>query len=148
MSNVGRLTEPQSAYYRENKIFADAFVPSADAFRTLERSRLQALVERDMPLAWRLHAPDFHLVTPTGVSYSRDQYLSQVETGELKYLRWEPGEITVKLFPEVALLRYRAELEMGSSAAQAKSFACWHTDSYELRGGAWQVVLSQATLIR
>jgi hypothetical protein len=101
-----------------------------------------------MSLALQLHAPDFHLITPVGSTYSREQYLSAVEAGSLNYLKWEPGEITVRVFPEVVLLRYRAELEMGPSQAEAKSFSCWHTDSYELRGGAWQVVLSQATLIR
>ena len=44
---------------------------SAEDFRALERSRLQALVERDMPLARRLHAPDFQLVTPRGVQSSK-----------------------------------------------------------------------------
>lgn len=101
-----------------------------------------------MPLAWRLHAPDFHLVTPSGACLSREEYLGHVETGRFNYLKWEPGEVLVRLFPEVAVLRYRAELEMGADAEDAKSFACWHTDSYELRGAVWQVVLSQATLVR
>ena len=30
----------------------------ADPLRSLERSRLHALVARDMPRAWTLHAPD------------------------------------------------------------------------------------------
>jgi len=120
----------------------------ADAFRLLERSRLRALVERDMPLAWRLHAPDFHLITPTGACYSRDEYLGHVEAGKFNYLQWEAGDMLVRAFPEVAVLRYRAELSMGANAAETKSFSCWHTDTYELRGAAWQVVLSQATLVR
>ena len=121
---------------------------SAEDFRALERSRLQALVDRDMPLARRLHAPDFQLVTPRGVSYSRDEYLAEVESGGLRYLKWEPKAIDVRLFSEVVLLRYQAHLEMGFGGPQAAAFDCWHTDSYELRDGAWQVVWSQATAIR
>ena len=101
-----------------------------------------------MPLARRLHAPDFQLVTPRGVPYSRDEYLAEVESGGLRYLKWEPKAIDVRLFPEIALLRYQAHLEMGFGGPQAAAFDCWHTDSYELRDGAWQVVWSQATAIR
>jgi hypothetical protein len=66
-------------------------VPSAEAFRVLERSRLEALVQKNMPLAFRLHAPDFHLITPTGAPYSRDEYLRKVEAGELNYFEWQPS---------------------------------------------------------
>jgi hypothetical protein len=132
----------------EKTINAESFTPSVEAFRSLERSRLQALVQRDMALAWRLHAPDFHLVTPNGVCYSREEYLSRIEAGTLNYFKWEAGEMFVRVFTEVAVLRYRAELEMGARAEEARSFSCWHTDSYELRGKEWQVVFSQATLIR
>lgn len=103
---------------------------------------------QNMSVAFRLHAPDFHLITPTGASYTREEYLGKVEAGELNYLNWQPGEISVRLFADVALLRYRADLEMGSRREGASSFSCWHTDSYEKRGGTWQVVLSHATLVR
>lgn len=125
-----------------------AMAPSVEAFRALERSRLESLVDKNMSVAFRLHAPDFHLITPTGASYTREEYLGKVEAGELNYLKWQPGEISVRLFADVALLRYRADLEMGSRPEGASSFSCWHTDSYEKRGGTWQVVLSHATLVR
>lgn len=120
----------------------------ADDFRTLEHARLQSLVERNMPLAWRLHAPDFHLVTPRGQTYSREAYLGEVESGGLRYLEWTPEAMQVHAFADVALLRYRARLVMDSGSAQPATFECWHTDSYELRDGTWQVVWSQATSIR
>src|SRR3990167_4243043 len=78
---------------------------TADDFRTLEHSRLRALVERDMPLAWRLHAPDFQLVTPRGHTYSREAYLGEVESGGLRYLEWTPEAMEVHAFADVALLR-------------------------------------------
>ncbi|MED5620283.1 nuclear transport factor 2 family protein [Ideonella sp. BN130291] len=114
----------------------------------MEQSRLRALVERNMALAWQLHSPDFELVTPGGTRYSRAQYLGDVESGQLNYLRWTPGDMWVRMYPQVVLLRYQAALEMGDSPANATSFRCWHTDAYEQRDGLWQVVLSQATLIR
>lgn len=131
-----------------SRLPTDVKAMTADDFRTLEQSRLQALVERDMPLAWRLHAPDFQLVTPRGHTYSREAYLGEVESGGLSYLEWTPEAIEVHAFAEVAVLRYKARLLMDSGTVQPASFECWHTDSYELRGAVWQVVWSQATAIR
>ena len=77
----------------------------ADHLRELERSRLRALVECDMALAWRLHAPDFQLVTPGGRAFTREQYLAKIERDVLRYLRWEPDEILVRQHGGMALLR-------------------------------------------
>ena len=130
------------------KINAAALTTDADAFRKLERSRLRALVERDMDLARQLHAADFQLITPTGHLYLGNQYLDEIETGQLKYVAWDPKEMEVRMHASVAMLRYQARLEVDSGRGQASIFHCWHTDSYELIDGLWQVVWSQATAIR
>ena len=120
---------------------------SPDDFRALERARLRALVERNMELALAFHSPEFHLVTPGGKARSRESYLAAVETGAISYLKWQAGEMTVRQFKDVVLLRYQAELEMPSQSGGTSSFVCWHTDSYELHDGLWQVVFSQATRV-
>ena len=132
----------------EQQINASALLTNADEFRELERSRLRALVGRNMRLARQLHAADFQLITPTGHLYLRDQYLGEIESGQLKYIAWEAKEMDVRIHASVALLRYKARLEVGSGIGQASIFHCWHTDSYELINGLWQVVWSQATAIR
>jgi len=114
----------------------------------VERSRLKALVDRDMELAWQLHAPDFQLITPSGRSFTRDRYLSKIEEGVLRYLRWEPGPMDVRVHAETALVRYQATLELDSGDGHGTPFQCWHIDSYELNGTLWQVVWSQATAIK
>ena len=124
---------------------ADA-VCTEDDFRSLERTRLRALVERNMELADQLHASEFHLITPRGTTHSRESYLAAVEAGDLVYVKWEAAAILVRLFRGVALLRYQAELEIRRAPGASSSFGCWHTDSYELHNGLWQVVWSQATM--
>ena len=124
-----------------------ATIASAEDFRSLERMRLRSLVERDMELANTLHSPEFHLVTPGGIARSRTSYLSAVSTGAITYLKWQAGEIMVRQFSEVVLLRYQADLEMPSQPGGTSSFSCWHTDSYEMHNGLWQVVFSQATRV-
>jgi hypothetical protein len=130
------------------KINTSALITDADAFRKLERARLAALVERNMNLARQLHAAAFQLITPTGHLYLGEQYLDEIETGQLKYLSWDPEEMEVRMHANVTMLRYQAKLEVDSGRGQASTFHCWHTDSYELIDGLWQVVWSQATAIR
>ena len=127
---------------------AASFASTADFIREVERSRLRAFVECDMELAWQLHAPDFQLVTPGGSVFTREQYLGKVAAGTLKYLRWEPGPIDVRMRQDTALIRYQATLEIDSGNGQGTPFQCWHIDSYELNEGIWQVVWSQATAIK
>lgn len=120
----------------------------ADTLREIERSRLKALVDRNMELAWKLHAPDFQLVTPGGRPFTREQYLGKIEQGILRYLRWEPGEINVRMHGDSAVIRYQATLELDSGDGTGSPFQCWHIDLYELNDGQWQAVWSQATMIR
>jgi len=100
-----------------------------------------------MGLARQLHGADFQLITPTGHLYLRKQYLGEIETGQLKYLAWDPKQIEVRMHATVAMLRYQARLEVDSGRGQASIYYCWHTDSYELINGLWQVVWSQATSV-
>jgi len=143
MSNVR-----QHATGTMTRINAAEAVSTDEDLRSLERTRLLALVERDFELALALHSSEFHLITPRGSTYSRESYLQAVEAGKIVYLKWEAVGILVRRLGDVALLRYRAELEMPSASGGPESFECWHTDSYELHNGFWQVVWSQATRIR
>lgn len=132
----------------EQKINAFELLTNADAFRELERSRTRALVQSSMELARQLHAFDFQLITPTGHLYTVEKYLGEIETGQLKYMSWEPEEMEVRMHAQVALLRYQARLEVDSGTGRTSTFRCWHTDSYELINDLWQVVWSQATAIK
>ena len=120
----------------------------ADIIRATERERLRALVDADMEVAWRLHAEGFQLVTPSGATYSREEYLGDIASGEVDYLVWEPtSEIEVRVYGEGAVIRYQAQIEIvfGDNKDVLNT---WHTDSYEKRDGQWQVLWSQATRIR
>jgi hypothetical protein len=117
--------------------------PSQDLFRRLEAARTQALVTQDLPLADRLHAPDYQLITPSGRTFDKAAYLAAVAAGPF-YSGWEIGAMDVRLSPAMAIVRYRARLGFPSGTV----IDCWHTDSWELREGRWQAVWSQATQCR
>lgn len=113
-----------------------------------ERRRLRALVAADLETAAKLHAADFQLITPIGATLSKDQYLGAIADGHMRYLAWEPGDITVRLYATVAVIRYRAQLEIVFGGHPVPRSDYWHTDIYEQRDGQWMVVWSQATSIR
>ncbi len=119
----------------------------ADEVRDVERRRLAALVAADFEAALPLHADDFQLMTPLGRCLTRDEYFDAIRTRVIHYLAWEPGPIGVRLRGEVALIRYRAQLQFPPIDDPRTAMACWHIDSYERRGGRWQVVWSHATRI-
>ena len=119
----------------------------AEVLRDVERTRLAALVERDMDVAAELHADDYALITPGGAVLSKHAYLSGVATGALRYSTFEPdGEIAVRVWGSAAALRYQVRIDIDWEGGR-DSGRFWHTDIYELRDGRWQVFWSQATRI-
>ena len=117
----------------------------ADQLRSIERARLRALVDADIPTARRLHANDFELIDPRGGTHSKEQYLRAIASGDLNYLEWEPGEIRVRLYGKSAVIRYRARLRVSVKGSPGRAVTFWHTDLYEKRKGQWQIVWSHAT---
>jgi hypothetical protein len=124
----------------------------AEAIRRLERERLRALVAADMQTARPIHADDFQLVNPAAVVSTKEQYLGQIERGELDYLVWEPKEIVVRWYGDAAVLRYESFVDLiqrpkGQPEVRVKGVH-WHTDLYEKRNGRWQVFWSHASRVR
>lgn len=127
---------------------ASSFASMADYIREIEKARIQALLTRDMELLLQLHAPDYQLITPPGRTFTRERYLREIESGHLRYLRWEPGPMEARTSERMAVVRYQVTLELDAGDGRGTPFPCWHTDSYELNGDIWQAVWSQATAIR
>ena len=127
----------------------DPSVGEADLIRTIERKRLQAMVEADMAVATSLHADDFQLINPGGGALSKEEYLGLLASGDVDYLVWEPiSEIAVRLYGlNTAVIRYQSQTDI-VVFGEKSSIQNWHTDLYEKHDGQWQVVWSQATTIQ
>jgi hypothetical protein len=117
----------------------------ADLLRSIERERLHALVTGDVDRAEQLHSEDFQLINPLGGALSKEQYLGGISAGQIQYLYWEPESIAVRLYGDVAVIRYRSELEIVVQGRHIPRQRYWHTDLYERHGLQWQVVWSHAT---
>jgi hypothetical protein len=120
----------------------------ADLIRATERARLRALVDANVDVARELHADDFQLINPLGGSLSKEQYLGGIASGQVDYLFWEADSIVVRLYGDVALIRYQSQLEIIVQGQHIPRGRYWHTDAYERRDGRWQVVWSHATAAR
>ena len=121
--------------------------PSAVFFRELERRRLRSLVDPDLEVAGALHAEDYQLVTPGGVTLTRDEYLGDIASGRLRYTTFEAdSEVAVQVFTDAAAVRYvaRIRVEFPDGGDEGRF---WHTDLYTRRDAGWQAVWSQATRI-
>jgi Domain of unknown function (DUF4440) len=117
----------------------------AELLRSTERERLRALVSGDVERAAQLHSEDFQLINPLGGALSREQYLGGISSGQIHYLFWEPESIVVRLYADVAVIRYRSQLEIVVKGHHIPRQRYWHTDLYERHGAQWQVVWSHAT---
>jgi hypothetical protein len=117
----------------------------AELLRSTERERLRALVRGDVERAEELHTNDFQLINPLGGALSKEQYLDAISHGQIHYLYWEPESIAVRLYGDVAVIRYRSQLEIVVRGRHIPRQRYWHTDLYERHGVQWQVVWSHAT---
>jgi len=117
----------------------------AELLRSTERERLRALVSGDVERAKQLHTEDFQLINPLGGALSKEQYLGGIGSGQIRYLYWEPESIAVRLYGDVAALRYRSQLEIVVQGRHIPRQRYWHTDLYERHGAQWQAVWSHAT---
>lgn len=116
-----------------------------ELLRSTERERLRVLVAGDVERAAPMHTEDFQLINPLGGALSKEQYLDGIGSGQIHYLYWEPESIAVRLYADVAVIRYRSELEIVVKGHHIPRQRYWHTDLYERHGTQWQVVWSHAT---
>jgi hypothetical protein len=119
----------------------------AERLRTIERTRLQALVTADTATARRLTARDFQLINPGGAPLSRDDYLGAVGGGDIDYLVFDPASpIAVRMSGNSASLRFEASFDLVVGGTRF-THQGWVTELYERRRGRWQIVWEQATAI-
>ena len=80
-----------------------------------------------------------------GDTYSKDEYLGDVASGEIDYLQWDPEEVEARVRGDAGCVRYRSTIRIVVGGQELEPGRYWHTDFYERRSGRWQVIWSQAT---
>jgi hypothetical protein len=119
-----------------------------EELREIERARLVGLVEGSVAEVAGVHADDFVIVTPSGHTWTKAEYLGGIESGEIDYRRFEPvSEIDVMLDDDVAVLRYKSAIEISVGGREPGELEAWHLDCYRRTPSGWQLRWSQATAI-
>ena len=117
-----------------------------EILKNLELTRLKSLVDANIEIAKRLHADDFQLITPDGSEYDKQDYLGQIESGVLDYKIWDADTIRVRMYDNVAVIRYNdKDFQVYIDGELAKSGILKHTNLYEKRNGQWKIVWSHAS---
>jgi hypothetical protein len=120
----------------------------ADEVRRTELRRIESLVARDVKIAGEIIADDFQLIPPVGIVLTKDQYLSAIQSGTIRYFAWETASpIAVRVYSDAALIRYQAKIDVETGGARTSGLY-WFTDAYEKRDGRWRIVWSQGTAAR
>ncbi len=121
-----------------------------EVLREVERRRLRSLVEVAVDDLYALHAPEFVLVTPSGVVWNREHYVGGVVDGTINYRRFEAtSNIDVVIDGDLGVLRYRSAIDIQVLDRGRGTLECWHVDCYRRNApdASWRVFWSQATAI-
>jgi ketosteroid isomerase-like protein len=119
---------------------------TAETVRAKQSERSAALLNADVQAAESIHADDFQLITPLGAVFSKEQYLGAVAAGIIRYTALElDSPVDARVYGEVAVLRYRTQIEVEVQGQLYPRAAYWFTDVYEKWDEQWQIVWSQGT---
>jgi len=119
-----------------------------DELRALEQQRITAITGKDADALQRLLADDYHLINPGGQQVGKFDLVNGIREGFISYSLWEvDGAMAVVLSETMAVVRYRASLQVTVQGEAQPPQRLWHTEVYQQRDGAWQAVMSQDTRV-
>ncbi len=119
-----------------------------DELKAIEQQRITAITGKDADALQRLLADDYHLITPGGQQVGKFDLVNGIREGFISYSLWEvDGAMAVVASEAMAVVRYRASLQVTVQGEAQPPQRLWHTEVYQQRDGAWQAVMSQDTRV-
>jgi hypothetical protein len=117
------------------------------AVRGAMRDLATALLERNIARTEELLDDEFTGCDPSGVIVSKQQWLSDLASGELEFKSIEPGEIELTALDDA--VRVHAQLTFRARYTRSNyngTFRC--LGLYAKRGDTWKLMLSNAVIRR
>jgi ketosteroid isomerase-like protein len=120
--------------------------------RALAEAEQRALVSADAQLLNLILASDYVQITPNGDSWSRDDLVGTIVSGELKFetleisARQPDKAMDVQVDCQTAIVRYRSKIEATFGSTRYRHEAR-HTNVYAKRDGRWLAVSAQLTAV-
>ena len=119
---------------------------TAEVLKT-DNARIEARAAGEVATLNRIYANDYVLITAEGVVRSKQDQISELKSGKLRFAPLKPMERTVRLFGDVALVTSRDPAgivrngqEIGGDLRMVRV--------YVQRSGRWQLVSAQATRVQ
>jgi ketosteroid isomerase-like protein len=120
--------------------------PTAEVLKA-DNARIQARAKGDVATLGRIYGDDYVLITAEGVIRSKQDQLSELRSGKLRFAPLKPTERTVRLFGNVALVTSRDSAGIVRNGQQIGGDLRM-VRVYVRRLGRWQLVSAQATRVQ
>jgi hypothetical protein len=118
----------------------------AEQVRSLERTRLKAMVDADTATVGRQLASDFQGINVAGVNDGRSGTLSTIAGGVDFISITALSPITVRMYGNTAAARFEVAFVVVAGPDRVEHRG-WFTDLLEKRAGNWKLVWSQTTAV-
>ncbi|HET8611138.1 MAG TPA: nuclear transport factor 2 family protein [Sphingomonas sp.] len=116
----------------------------SDALVQREASWSKALVARDVPALKQIIAPDWTGQNETGKRTTRDQFLSLISSGKLRFSAMSNHDVRARVMGDMAIVQGMNSVKGTYQGKPINGEASW-TDVFQKRGGRWVAVASQNT---
>lgn len=119
---------------------------AAEQVRSLDRQWFDAYIANNADGIAAVEADDIVVTNPDGTVSDKQQDVSSMRSGELKFTSGSYDEAQVKVFGDTAIVTGRITVK-GTYKGQDISGSYRFTDVFARRNGRWQAVAAQATAI-
>ena len=109
-----------------------------------ENDRFAAMQKADASALEKLLGADLSYTHTNAVVQTKDEFISDLKTGTLKYLSIEPKDQKVRVYGNVAVVTGGAAVHIILRGTE-QSFQLRYTDVHVNRSGAWQLIAWEAT---
>lgn len=110
------------------------------------RQENQAMVEKDLPILKKILSDDMHLIHMTGYDQTKQEWLEQIESGQMRYFLSEEEAIK-----EIQIEGNHASF-IGQNKVDARIYSSrntWNLEMkmiFEKKAGAWVIVRQEASM--
>ena len=113
----------------------------------LEDQRIAAMIAADIPTLDRILADEMTYVHSRGQLETKTEFLARLRSGDMKYRMVHREDVHVVVLGCAAVVTGRAAMEVESKGT-GSHLQLRFTDVYVDKGGRWQMVAWQSTLIQ
>jgi len=115
--------------------------------RAAETARTIALVHADVAALEKLMSDDATYVHASGKADTKASYLEAIQSGQLRYLSWEPHRVNVRVLGESAVLDGMYSVRAIDLRVQKDpiDINVWFLTVYAHHSGRWQQIAWQTT---